>query len=249
MIAIGAGRVGTSLATRCAALGRPFTLIDRSTGWEALETEPGRPVLLLVGTGDLDAASARVPPHRRGDLVLVQNGMIRSYVADLGLQRCTRGILYLAAATRGGSILAGDRTVLSGPHAEEVERWFRSIDLPARTVDWLRLTWYELEKTIWLAAWNLVGAVHGKVVGRVVPEHGDALRALVTELLAVGRASTGVEAPLDFVLDRLTRYTAAIPDWPAGVRDFAFRNGWFVAESRRLGVPTPVHDALLARLP
>lgn len=248
MVAIGAGRVGTSLAARCAALGRPFEMIDRERGWEALDADPGQPILMLVGTADLDAAASRVPPHRRGDLVLLQNGMLRAFVTDLGLQRCTRGILYLAAATRSGSLVAGDHTILSGPHADAVQSWFTSLNLPARAVDWLRLTYYELEKTIWLAAWNLVGAVHGKPVGRVVPEHGDELRALVTELMSVGRASTGVDAPLSFLLDRLTRYTAAIPDWPAGVRDRPFRNGWFVAEARRLGVATPVHDALLARV-
>ncbi len=245
MIAIGAGRVGTSLAARCAALGRPLTLLDRTSGWEELDRSPGSPLLVLVNTRDLDGLVARVPPPRRADLVLAQNGMLRGFLGDLGLARCTRAILYLAAASRGGAIVAGDRTVFAGPHAEAVEAWFTDLGLPARTVDWLRLTYYELEKSVWLSAFGLIGTVHGIPVGRVAPDHSEMLRELVMELLHVGRASAGIDVPLAFALERMIRYSAAIPDWPAAVRDLPFRNGWFTAEARRMGVATPLHDRLL----
>ncbi len=248
MHAIGAGRIGTALAARAAALGMPLALIDRERGWEALEEPPGEPILVLVRTLDLPALAARVPAPRVRDLVLVQNGMLRGWLPDLGLQSCTRAELYFAVAARGGPIVPGDATVLSGLHADAVAHWLGRLGLPARSVDWLRFTWYELEKTIWLAAFGALCDRYDVSVGGVAAEHRDELREVVAEMIRVGRATAGVEAPVDWALDRLVRYSAAIADWRASVKEWEFRNGWFVAGSRRFGVATPTLDALHAAL-
>jgi hypothetical protein len=248
MHAIGAGRIGTALQARAEALGMPFGLIDRTSGWEALDEPPGEPILVLVRTQDLPGLAARVPAPRVRDLVLVQNGMLREWLPQLGLQTCTRAELYFAVSQRAGPIVPGDVTVATGLHADVVAHWLGRLGLPARSIDWLRFTWYELEKTIWLTAFGALCDRHRLPVGRIATEHGDELRAVVAELIQVGRAANDVEAPLEWVLERLIRYSAAIADWKASVKEWDHRNGWFVRKARELGVQTPALDALHAAI-
>jgi hypothetical protein len=43
-------------------------------------------------------------------------------------------------------------------------------------------------------------------------------------------------------------YSRTIPSWRGAVKEWPWRNGWFVAEASRRGVPTPLHTVWLARV-
>jgi len=228
------------------------SLVSRDAGWEALGQPPGDPVLLAVRNDDLDAVLARVPEPRRDDLVFIQNGAIRTFLHERGLARATRGLIYFAVASRvsegGGDVVPGFTSPFHGPHGARVARWLGQVELAARDVDWARFSYYELEKLLWLVCHGVLCETHQVKVGELVADHRDELAALVAELLPVGRAAMGVDAPVDYVVDRLVGYSQTIPGWSAAVKAWPWRNGWFVARAAEHGIATPMHDRLLADL-
>ncbi len=247
MIAIGAGRIGTALQRAARGRGIPFTLIDRKTGWDALDGPAGEPIVALVRTDDLPAVADRVPRARLADLVIVQNGMLREWLATQGLERCTRGELYFAVAARESAPIVGYPSIFTGLHATAVVDELVALGVAAREVDWLTFTYYELEKTVWLAAFGLLCEEHGVNVGAVAADHREELAGLARELMSLGRRVYGIDAPHAFTLERLVRYAESIASWPAAVREIPHRTGWFDAAAQRTGIDLPVFRALLAR--
>ncbi|MCA9660431.1 MAG: hypothetical protein KC486_18955, partial [Myxococcales bacterium] len=146
---IGAGRVGGTLAELCAERGLPCSLITRDRGWEALAGAAGEPVLVTVRNDDLDGVLERVPAGRRGDLVLIQNGMLRPWITARGLEQVTRGLLFFAVSRRGDRPEPGGSSPFYGPHAAAVVAWLSEIGIPAEVVDAGAFAAIELEKLIW----------------------------------------------------------------------------------------------------
>lgn len=238
MVVIGAGRIGR-------ALGQGAVLIDRDRGWEALDADAGDPVVLAVRTHDLPAVARRVPPHRRPDLVVVQNGAVRDLLGSLGLERCTRGVLYVLVPGKGDPVVAARTSFFTGPHADAMARAFENRRLPAEAVAWPRFTVYEFEKLVWLAVNGLLCDRHGATVGEVATRHRDEHDALVRELAPVGRAAWGVDPDVDWLAGRLRGWSEAIAGYRSSVKELPWRNGWLRDEARRFGLRTPLHDRLL----
>lgn len=242
MVVIGAGRIGRALALRAANAGQPCTLVGREEGWDALERTPG-PIVLAVRNDDLDAVVDRVPSYRHGDLVFVQNGMLRPWLAERGLSGNTRGLLYVAVSQRGTPGEPGQPSPFTGPHAAPVAGWLTSLGFPAWSVDWPHFSMYELEKLLWIATFGLLSERFGCTVGEVATEHRDTVTALVDELRVVGRRHLGVDLPLEALVQRLCDYSMTVADFRGSVKEWRWRNGWFVQAARH---PMPVHAELLA---
>lgn len=247
MFVVGAGRVGGALRERAAEVGVPVTLVDRTSGWEALGAGSG-PILLAVRNDDLGAVVERTPPARRSDLVFLQNGAIRHVLREHGVTGATRGLLYFMVATRGGPLVPGRTSWLSGPHAAAVVDFFTALAVPAEEVDWARFSYHELEKLVWLAAHGPLCESTVATVGEVATEHRGELHALVAELWAVGSRAWGVEAPVDHVVQQLVDYSRSIADYRASVKEWEYRNGWFQVQASRLGMAMPRHDGLMEQL-
>lgn len=248
MVVVGAGRVGGALCARAVERGLPCALVRRDAGWEALQGPAGAPVILAVRNDDLDDVLARVPARRRPDLVFVQNGVIRDFLRDRGLEGCTRGLLYFAVAKRGEPITPGGLNPFTGPHAEAVAAWFRRLDLEAAAVDAETFGRYELEKLCWLAVFGALGELHDAPVGEVATAHRDEVARMADELRQVGRVALGVEVELEPLVDRLVGYSLRIPDFPAAVKEWPWRNGWLDAAAVRYGVDTSFHREVICRI-
>jgi ketopantoate reductase len=246
VIVIGAGRIGTALAARHDEHGRPpFVLVDRERGWERLDAGAGGPIMLAVRNDDLEAVIARVPKSRHGDLVFVQNGMLRPWLEERGLAGATRGLLFLAVPSVGAAIEPGGESPFCGPRAQEMVEAFSAIGLPAKLVDPRTFAAIELEKLIWNCAFGLFCQALDCDVGTVVEQHRPRLRVLVAELLSVGGPVLGVELELDPLVERLCEYSRSIPRYRGAVKEWPWRNGWFVSTARTRKIRTPTHDMLL----
>ncbi|MFV8753528.1 ketopantoate reductase family protein [Nannocystaceae bacterium ST9] len=242
MIVVGAGRIGTALHRLDPDA---IALIDRTHGWERLAGEPGEPILITVRNDDLDVVLARVPAARRGDLVFVQNGMLRPWLAEQGLAGATRGLLFLAVVKRGDSITPGGVSPFCGPHAAAIVETLTRFDVPAEVVGPARFVAIELEKLIWNCAFGLCCEVFDFRVGEVVERRADELRGLVRELLAVGERVFDVTLELDPLFERLCDYSRSIADYRGAVKEWRWRNGAFVVAARQQGIATPIHDRML----
>ncbi|MFO0579163.1 MAG: ketopantoate reductase C-terminal domain-containing protein [Polyangia bacterium] len=255
-VVIGAGRIGGALHARSGwpLIGRPEHPGHPVQGDDTavLEQPPGAPILICVRNDDLDAVLRRVPEARRPDLVFIQNGMLEDFLAERGLADATRGLLFLSVASRGAPIEVGGTSPFTGPHAEHMARLFQGIDLAAEAIDRARFTAVMLEKLLWNCVFGLLCQVHGCDVGTVLDEyageHSGELETLVAELAAVGRAALGVQVGDAELVERLGAYSRSIPRVRAAVREWRWRNGWFVRTAARLGLPLPLHARLTARL-
>ncbi len=242
---VGAGRVGQALEAASRAKGIDVRLLDRSWGSASLSGPQGDPIVLAVRNDDLVQIVGEVPAHRRADLVFVQNGALRELLRACALSQNTRGLLYFAVARRGDPISPGHTSWFCGEHGLQLARWLGHLGLTAESVDWARFSAYELEKLLWLAVHGPLCEAHGATVGEVATTHRDELAALVDELRRLGRAAMGVDVPQDWLLPRLVDYSTSIGDYRASVKEWPWRNGWLVDQSRRLGIDTPCHDAAL----
>ena len=245
MIIIGGGRVGQALEARAAMRGVPCTLITRKHGWEALQADGMGAILVATRNDDLAAVLARVPAARRPDLVFLQNGMLRAWLAEQGLTETTRGLLFFAVAQRGDDLSPGGDSPFCGPRAAAVVRWLQRLDVPATTLHQAAFKAVELEKLIWNAAFGLLCQRFEKSVGGVVAHHRSELTTLVGEMLAVGGAYLGVAPALAPLVDRLCAFSLSIADYRGAVKEWPWRNGWFVAEGDRQGRAMPMHEQLL----
>ncbi|PRP98627.1 ketopantoate reductase family protein [Enhygromyxa salina] len=245
IVVIGAGRIGGALHQRDP---HQFALVDRQQGWELLEREPGEPILLAVRNDDLLAVLERVPERRRADLVFAQNGMLRPWLREHGLTEVTRGLLFVAVPTRGAPIEPGGESPFFGPHAATMVQAFTRVGLPAAVVSADAFAAVELEKLIWNCAFGLCCEAFDCDVGTVVRDHAEQLRALVAELLEVGAPALGVELELGPLVNRLCDYSRSIPSYRGAVKEWPWRNGWFVETAREQGRATPTHAQLLARV-
>jgi ketopantoate reductase len=239
---IGAGRIGAALVQRDPTR---FSLIDREHGWERLDAPPGAPIVLAVRNDDLDGVLGRVPGHRHADLVFVQNGMLRPWLAAHALASATRGLLFIAVPRRGAAIEPGGESPFCGPHAQALVEAFLASELPARCVDAERFAEIELEKLLWNTCFGLLCDAHDCDVGTVVREHFGDLHELVAELLALGAPALGVSLALEPLVERLAAYSNAIATYRGAVKEWRWRNGWFVELARERGVLLPVHERLI----
>lgn len=242
---LGAGRVGGALAAGSPV---PVALVTRDAGDDALAGPSGTPIVVAVDNDSLDAALARVPARRRPDLAFVQNGVLEPWLERHGLQDSTRALLYFAVPRRGAPIEPGGTSVLTGPHADSLAAWLRAMDLPAAVVPRAAFTAAMLEKLIWNCAFGLLCERFACTVGEVLERHDDTLVALVREFAAVGRAALGVDLEPGPLLERLRAYSRAIASYRGAVKDWSWRNGWFVAAAAAHGMATPVHAGLLQAL-
>lgn len=239
MLLVGTGRVGTALLGRARARGVDLAGVGRGEAWP-----DGRPILVTTRADDLPAVLDGCPAERRAELVFVQNGMIRPWLAGRGLGGATRGLLYFAVPRRGDDLVPGGPSPFCGPWAEAVVALLRRLDVPATTVEPAAFARLEAEKLLWNTVCGLLSEVLERPVGELPPAE---VRALVDELAPLLEGPLGVALDPAALAEGMLAYSASVAGWRGAVREWPWRNGWFVDEARRRGVPTPRHAAWLAR--
>lgn len=242
MIVLGQGRVGGALVARARQRGVEVQPVGR----EGSVPDTG-PILVCTRADDLDAVVARVAPERRADLVFVQNGMLRTWLAERGVTGATRGLLFLAVPARGAPLSPGGPSPFCGQHAAAVVAWLTALDVPAREVAPAAFAVIEAEKLLWNTVYGLLSEVLGVTVGEVADAHGAEAAALAAELTPLLVPALGVPLDPAALAAGMAAYSRSIAGWRGAVKEWRWRNGWFVAAAERAGVATPVHDGWLAR--
>jgi ketopantoate reductase len=223
-------------------------MITRTKNWHFLQQPPGRPILVAVRNEHLADVMVRVPPHRHEDLVFIQNGMLRPFLQRFGVPHATRGLLYFAVQKRGDVPKPGGKSPFSGPRAANVVAWMQSCKIPAEEVSPDGFAKLELEKLSWNCAFGLMCQVHEVTVGEVATKHGRELGDLIREFGAVGRAALKVKVSDKDLLRRQVAYARSISAYRGSVKDWEWRNGWFVKQALATGIETPVHFRLLEQI-
>ncbi|MEM6292424.1 MAG: hypothetical protein AAGA54_14210 [Myxococcota bacterium] len=245
MIVIGAGRVGGALAERAAAREVECSLVTRTDGWDAIE-QSDAPIFVAVRNDDLQSIVDRIDPKHHGRLVFTQNGMLRRWLSAQSLAACTRGLLFFAVPSRGAPLEPGGDSPFVGPMADAVCRWLKSVEVPASTASTDAFAVTELEKLLWNCCFGLLCEHTQKPVGAIVDEDRDLLKQLVEELLHVGMPGFGLQLDAEAraaMLERLCAYSSSIPTYKGAVKEWPWRNGWFVDVAQEPGL----HEDLLRK--
>ncbi|MCB9758349.1 MAG: hypothetical protein H6739_00775 [Alphaproteobacteria bacterium] len=230
---VGVGRIGRALAEM-----GPAALVRRG---EAVPDGEG-PVYVCTRNDDLDVVLRQTPRSRRGDLVFVQNGMLRPWLERHGLADNTQALLYFAVSTRGATPVDGGGTVAWGPWADALVARLARGGIAAQAVDRETFDRQMVEKLLWNCVFGLICQARGVTVGQAVDDHRAEVDALTAELAGV--AEEALELTLaPGVSERLCAYSRTIADYTGAVKEWRWRNGWFRGRAR-----TPVHEGLLAMI-
>ena len=248
MIIIGMGRVGRGLRELADLNGSAVLGISRDNGWEQIEPMGSGPILVCVNAGDLDLVIERVPEPRRPDLVFIQNGMLDTFLDECGCGENTRGLLFFAVPSLNCPVQPGGPSIFTGSHSEAVVHWFRAIGLEAQVVDRLDFSNEMASKLIWNCTFGLLCDVHDESVDRVVSMHMDDVARLVAELVSISNAAIGTTLHETDTVAQLCAYSKSIAGYSGTLKQWRWRNGWFVEMAKRLHHTGTAHrDLLLGR--
>lgn len=242
------GRIGRMLTEMN---GGPWRVqgLDRASAPSVLgRPGGGAPVVVCTRNDDLDDVFAMAHPSWRPDLVFVQNGMLRPWLAARGLLGGTEGALYVAVTTPGGAPVPGGDSVLSGPWAARVAGLMASHGVAARAVSPAELDRELSVKLGWILAFGLLGEVEQASVGGLLDAHRPALQALIAELHPLLVAELGLDLDLPALEARLVGYSANIRHFPARLKERRWRTGWAAGAAEARGLKMPLHADLLRRV-
>lgn len=166
-------------------------------------------------------------------------------------------MIYLAVSKKGEKPIDGitdlnpeGLTAVTGKWAEDFALRLKKAGLSCHVLD--RPTWQAamLEKHIWICAFMAVGAKHKCTVGEVEKNHNEEVRKLIHELGNAATKETGVTFK-EGLADRLCAYARSVAHFPTALKEFEWRNGWFVdisltATSKLQPDPCPMHTQIIA---
>ena len=247
MLVIGAGRIGTALFKRAQEHHVTCALLDRNSGWEQLQGEPGCPILVATRNDALPSIIEQVPPSHHSDLVFIQNGMIRPWLKQVGLEENTRGLLFFAVPTKGAPITPGEASPFCGKHASEVVKTFVGMEIPAQEVTGSEFASLELEKLLWIAAHGLMGETYQQSVGDIMAHREEELRELVYEYASLGIRALDLTISKENLYERVKAYSLSIPQWQARVKEWPWRNQWFEDLAHAKGQALLNHERLVKK--
>jgi len=224
---VGAGRIGQAFAKMGQVTSVKVSLLRR--GEQTLL--PTGPIVVCTRNDDLEGVLQWIPPARYADLILVQNGMLQTWIAQNKLQNITQALLYIAVSNAGDAPVDGEKSVVTGPNAEAFVWLMNALNLQCRSIDNDAFLMEMLEKLLWNCVFGLLCQVHEQTVGTLVVQHREQISALSKELLVVACTELDLEIPAsenqEELVQRLCDYSQSISSYQGAVKEWSWRNGWF----------------------
>jgi len=215
-------------------------------------------VLVCVKSDDTEAAGRQVAPYLNDDAILLslQNGVDNAQRLAAIVDRTVVPVaVYVATAMAGPGHVKhygrGDLVIGACPKEKEITDRFGAAGIPVEvSASATQALWAKL---ILNCAYNPLSALTRLPYGRMMGVAGmeTLVRNIVEECCAVARAA-GVAVPAD-ILANVLALAATMPQQTSSTaQDLAAKrrteidhlNGFMVREGARLGIPTPVNQAL-----
>lgn len=200
---------------------------------------PAMPILVCTRNDDLPGVLEAVHPSRHADLVFVQNGMVRPWLAARGLTGNGRGVLWVAVPKKGDPPVPGGPSAFSGPWSAEIAALLDAHGVDSAAVGAVDFAREEAVKLAWICVYGPLGSATGLRVGVLADRHAADVRTLSDELHPLLAHQPGLDLGPDALFDRLQAYSARIPHFGAAVKEWRWRNGWQLALAQERGVPQP----------
>lgn len=154
-----------------------------------------------------------------------------------------------------GAVAIGELMGIESARLLKIRELFASAGIPCHLSRDIRRT--KWEKMCWNCVFNPITVLIDDRVAKALdhPEMMGVIRQVVGEVSAVA-ATLKVPLPSDMA-DRVVKasreirdiHTSMYDDWKAGRRtEIDYLNGYIVEQGRKLGIPTPVNEALTAMI-
>lgn len=250
-VIVGGGRIGNLLYD---LNGKKDVLLGSRD--DAIPITKG-PIYVCTRNNDLDAIIEKTPVDQRENLVFLQNGILTEYLKGKGLEDNTQALIYFAVSKLGEAPIDGKTdlnpeglTAVTGKWGDDLANRLNDGNLSCHVLDKEPWTIAMLEKHIWICAFMAVGAKHGCTVGDVESKYNDEVRNMITELGIAASQAVGVEFPSG-LQDRLCAYARSVAHFPTALKEFEWRNGWFVDITLKAGNelradPCPSHTQIMS---
>lgn len=227
---VGMGRIGSFLGVH--------GLVRFINRGEAIVDMPG-PIYVCTRNDSLRDVIELTPASKRQDLVFIQNGMIAPILEAYDLHKNTQGLIYFAVQSKGAQAQDGGESVVWGKWAAHFCELGAKLGVLLTEVDQASFEKKMFEKLIWNCVFGLLGETTGTSVGEIVENHKSDVQKLTEELRSI--ANQFLTEPIDEgLLPRMFEYSVSVASFKGGLKEYAYRNGWFV--NQRL---TPHHKKLL----
>ena len=230
-IIIGAGRIGNFLHES----NNKQDLLLSSRDMTVPEGEESVPIYVCTRNNDLESIINKTPNNRKQDLVFLQNGVLTSYLKSKGLSENTQGLVYFAVSKKGETPIDGvtdmnpeGLTAVTGKWADDFAARLKNGGLSCHVMD--KPTWEVamLSKHIWICAFMAVGAKYGGItVGAVEKDYNSEVKELINEMASAITLATSLVFPSDLA-DKLCAYARSVAHFPTALKEFEWRNGYFV---------------------
>lgn len=227
MNVIGNGRVGSYIASLTAA--KVYSRNDPLVGFNE------GPIVIATRNDDLAAIIPNIPKERMVDLVFIQNGMYLTKLESLGVTNPTLILIYFAIQSKGDKPVDGGGTLITGKHSSFFVNLFTADGIEIKEVEKPIFYRAMFEKLLWNCVFGLLCRIHNSDVGTLVLESRDEIYRLTDDLIRVIEDTQGVSLDSG-VVDRLCEYSLTIAAYQGDVKEFKWRNGWFLEQKR-----TPLH--------
>jgi len=252
-IIIGAGRIGNFLYEA----NNKEDLLLSSRDMSVPEGDESVPIYVCTRNNDLDNIIEKTPNNRKKDLVFLQNGILTQYLKSKGLSDNTQGLVYFAVSKKGEKPIDGitdmdpqGLTAVTGQWANDLAARLKNGGLSCHVMD--KSTWEVamLSKHIWICAFMAIGAKYGGItVGSVEKDYKTEVKELIEEMAIAATSETGLKFPIDLA-DKLCAYARSVAHFPTALKEFEWRNGWFVdislkAISELKKDPLPKHTEIM----
>lgn len=223
---IGAGRIGTALSKSPL----PNRLLKRNDRNLAAQG----PIILCTRNDDLAEILEWIPLERHSDIVLIQNGMLQSWLKEQGLSHVTQALLYIAVSQVGDCAIDGNRSSVTGPHADIFLQLMQSLHLKCQKVSHAVFLTEMVEKFLWNCCFGLLSQSCGCSVGDVVTQHQELCHSLILEQITVCDQVFDLQLSSKektAMLERLCEYSLSIYNYQGAVKEWHWRNGWLVTQA------------------
>jgi len=225
-----------------------------------------RPDLIILGVKayDLNHVMDQLEPVLTDDTVILtlQNGIDTEdrLLARLHRDCVVGGVAYIYSKIaepgvidhyKKGAIAIGELMGMESERVLKIREIFSSAGIPCQlSKDIRRAKW---EKMCWNCVFNPITVLIDDRVAKAL-DHAEmmgVIRQIVGEVAAVA-ATLKVPLPADMA-DRVVKasqeirdiHTSMYDDWKAGLpTEIEYLNGFVVEQGRKLGIPTPVNEAL-----
>ena len=102
-------------------------------------------------------------------------------------------------------------------------------------------------KLIWNCTFGLLCDVHDDPVDSVVAKHRDDVGLLVSDLVQIANGAIGTTLGATDTTEKLCIYSNSIPGYRATLKQWRWRNGWFVEAAKGLDGAGTFHRVMMAK--